>query len=124
MGKACVRFTKLEDVALDVLGEAIRRIPARNYVDFHTQAIAQMGKDPSGSTVAPARTEPPAVAAKPPAKQHAKPASKPHAKSPAKQPAKHAAKKPAAKKPAAHKPAARKHAAKKPAVKRAAAKRR
>jgi Domain of unknown function (DU1801) len=32
MGKACVRFKKLEDVALDVVGEAIKRIPASTYV--------------------------------------------------------------------------------------------
>ncbi|HEU4418515.1 MAG TPA: DUF1801 domain-containing protein, partial [Planctomycetota bacterium] len=40
MGKACVRFTRLEDVALDVLGEAIRRIPAKRYVEIHTHAIS------------------------------------------------------------------------------------
>src|SRR5262245_32010822 len=82
MGKCCVRFTKIEDVALDVLGEAIRRIPAKNYVDFHTQAISQLGKDSSGSAEAPgARPEPAAKGAKPPVKQHAKQ----HAKPPAKQ---------------------------------------
>src|SRR5262245_34994403 len=29
MGKSCIRFKKVEDLALDVLGEAIRRVPAR-----------------------------------------------------------------------------------------------
>ena len=28
MGKSCVRFKKLDDLALDVIGEAIRRLPA------------------------------------------------------------------------------------------------
>jgi hypothetical protein len=32
MGKACVRFKKVEDLALDVIGEAIRRVPARKYI--------------------------------------------------------------------------------------------
>lgn len=32
MGKACIRFTKLEDVAAEVLGEAVRRVPAREYI--------------------------------------------------------------------------------------------
>ena len=32
MGKACIRFRKLDDVPLDVIGEAIRRVPARAYV--------------------------------------------------------------------------------------------
>src|SRR5207249_2797076 len=31
MGKSCVRFKRLEDVALDVIGEAIKRVPARTY---------------------------------------------------------------------------------------------
>lgn len=32
MGKACVKFKKLDDIALDVIGEAIRRMPADKYV--------------------------------------------------------------------------------------------
>jgi hypothetical protein len=32
MGKACVRFKKLEDVPLDVIGQAIARIPAKDYI--------------------------------------------------------------------------------------------
>lgn len=31
-GKACIRFKKLDDLALDVIGEAIRRMPARKYI--------------------------------------------------------------------------------------------
>lgn len=33
MGKACIRFKKVEDLALDVLGEAIKRVPARKYIE-------------------------------------------------------------------------------------------
>ena len=33
MGKSCIRFKKPEDLALDVIGEAIRRVPAKAYVD-------------------------------------------------------------------------------------------
>jgi hypothetical protein len=32
MGKSCIRFKKLEDLALDVIGEAIRRVPAKKYI--------------------------------------------------------------------------------------------
>jgi hypothetical protein len=32
MGKSCIRFKKLDDLALDVIGEAIRRVPARKYI--------------------------------------------------------------------------------------------
>src|SRR6266850_4962282 len=33
MGKSCIRFKKLEDLPLDVIGEAIRRVPASVYVE-------------------------------------------------------------------------------------------
>ncbi|MBK8915648.1 MAG: DUF1801 domain-containing protein [Phycisphaerales bacterium] len=32
MGKCCIRFKKIEDVPLDVVGEAIRRLPARKFI--------------------------------------------------------------------------------------------
>ena len=39
MGKACVRFKNLDDVALDVVGEAIRRIPAKTYVARYQETL-------------------------------------------------------------------------------------
>jgi len=41
MGKACIRFKKLEDVALGVLGEAIRRIPAKLYIERYCEVLAE-----------------------------------------------------------------------------------
>jgi hypothetical protein len=32
MGKSCVRFKKLEDLPLDVIGQAIARVPVKEYV--------------------------------------------------------------------------------------------
>jgi len=32
MGKSCLRFKKLDDLALDVIGETIRRLPARTFI--------------------------------------------------------------------------------------------
>jgi len=32
MGKSCLRFKKLDDLALDVLAESIRRVPAARYI--------------------------------------------------------------------------------------------
>lgn len=32
MGKACIRFKNVDDLALDVIGEAIRRVPAAKYI--------------------------------------------------------------------------------------------
>ncbi|MDO8348711.1 MAG: DUF1801 domain-containing protein [Planctomycetota bacterium] len=31
MGKCCIRFKKVDDLALDVLGEAVRRMPTKRY---------------------------------------------------------------------------------------------
>jgi len=40
MGKACIRFKKVDDLALDVLGEAIRRLPAKKYIEVYEKARA------------------------------------------------------------------------------------
>ena len=40
MGKACIRFRRAEDLALDVLAEAIRRVPAETYVRHCEAALA------------------------------------------------------------------------------------
>jgi hypothetical protein len=44
MGRACVRFKKLENVALDVVGEAIRRIPASKYIARYEGALDQLAQ--------------------------------------------------------------------------------
>ncbi len=44
MGKACIRFKKLEDVPLDVIGEAFRRVPASAYIAQCEAAIAGRAK--------------------------------------------------------------------------------
>jgi len=38
MGKTCIRFRKLEDLPLDVIGEAIRRLPASVYIAQYDRA--------------------------------------------------------------------------------------
>ena len=38
MGKSCVRFKKLEDVPLKVVGQAIKRVTAKQYIDFYEHA--------------------------------------------------------------------------------------
>ncbi len=44
MGQACVRFKKVEDLALDVIGEAIRRVPAKKYV-AHCEAALKAARE-------------------------------------------------------------------------------
>jgi hypothetical protein len=46
MGKGCVRFKKLEDVPLDVLGDAIKRITAERFI---AQYEANVAKPRSGA---------------------------------------------------------------------------
>lgn len=48
MGGSCVRFKTLEDAALDVIGEAIRRVPAKAYVRTYVQMLAKTGRGPDG----------------------------------------------------------------------------
>jgi len=38
MGKSCIRFKRVDDLALDVLGEAIRRMPAKTYIEAYEKA--------------------------------------------------------------------------------------
>lgn len=41
MGKACVRFKRIEDAALDVIGEAIKRIPVKQYLANYEAVLAR-----------------------------------------------------------------------------------
>ncbi|NML60887.1 DUF1801 domain-containing protein [Massilia sp. RP-1-19] len=51
MGKSCVRFKKLEDVPLDVIGEAVRRMPAQLYIERYQQGLAAAGSGRSSRKV-------------------------------------------------------------------------
>lgn len=44
MGKSCVRFKKIEDVPLDVVGKAIKRVPVKKYLSHYESAIHGAGK--------------------------------------------------------------------------------
>ena len=44
MGKSCVRFKKLEDLALDVIGQSIRRMPLKKFIAYYETAIKTMRK--------------------------------------------------------------------------------
>jgi hypothetical protein len=41
MGKSCVRFKKVEDLALDVIGQAVARVPAKKYIEYCEAALKQ-----------------------------------------------------------------------------------
>ena len=44
MGKSCVRFKKIDDVPLKVIGEAIKRVPAKKFIEYYESAIKPAGK--------------------------------------------------------------------------------
>jgi hypothetical protein len=46
MGKSCVRFKKVEDLPLDVIGEAIQRMPAKKYIE-HCESALRAAKEPA-----------------------------------------------------------------------------
>jgi len=48
MGKACIRFKRVEDLALDVIADTIRRVNAKKYIAQYEAARESAGK-PSGS---------------------------------------------------------------------------
>jgi len=42
MGKACIRFKKVEALALDVIGETISRVPTEEYVGRYQRSLDEM----------------------------------------------------------------------------------
>ncbi len=39
MGKSCIRFRKLENVAIDAIGESIKRISAAGYIEYYERSL-------------------------------------------------------------------------------------
>jgi len=50
MGKGCVRFKKLDDLALDVVGRTIARVPVEEHMANYRAARALLGKGKSKMT--------------------------------------------------------------------------
>lgn len=48
MGKCCIRFKRVEDLALDVLGAALRKLPAKAYIARYEAALRPAGRRPAG----------------------------------------------------------------------------
>ena len=51
MGKACIRFKKVEDLPLDLIGEAIKRVPASMYIEFCESSLTRTPKPADKETV-------------------------------------------------------------------------
>lgn len=44
MGKCCIRFKKVEQLALDVIAAQIRRVPAKAYIATYEKSLAKTAK--------------------------------------------------------------------------------
>lgn len=44
----CLRFKKVEDLSLDVIAEAMRRMPVKKYLSDHVAMLARRGRGPDG----------------------------------------------------------------------------
>jgi hypothetical protein len=64
MGKSCVRFTKIEDVALAVIGQSIKRVPVRKLIAFYESVAPATKKRPTRTRAAKKRSSAPASARK------------------------------------------------------------
>ncbi len=81
MGAACVRVKKLEDIALDVVGEAVRRLPTAKFVKHYVELRDGLGLGKAGKKAKAAETKTDAKHAKTTKKAaSAKPAVKVSAK--------------------------------------------
>ncbi len=61
LGKSCLRFRKLDDLALDIVGEAIRKVPVRQLIADYESVIKE--------SMRAARKRPKPAAAKKPARK-------------------------------------------------------
>jgi hypothetical protein len=75
MGKSCVRFGKLEDVALDAIGEAIGRVSAKGYIEVCERVLKDSRKR-TPQKAKPARKKAPSSRSKKPSKATSKPRPK------------------------------------------------
>jgi hypothetical protein len=62
MGKSCIRFKRLEDLPLDVIGKAIARMPAKKYVATYLAARKAVAERPVKGKPAAANSKAKAVA--------------------------------------------------------------
>jgi hypothetical protein len=51
MGGCCIHFKTLEDAALEVIGEAVRRTPAKKNLDAYLKMLARTGRGSDGKKI-------------------------------------------------------------------------
>ncbi|HAV62353.1 MAG TPA: DUF1801 domain-containing protein [Verrucomicrobiales bacterium] len=58
MGKSCIRFRKPDDLALDVLGEAIRRTPTKKFIEFYEKVLKDQRRKTAKARPAGTKSKP------------------------------------------------------------------
>lgn len=58
MGKACIRFRKLEDLALDVIGDVVRQTPAARYIEQYEKLLGASSRRSAGGAATRAANNP------------------------------------------------------------------
>lgn len=56
MGKSCIRFKKIEDIPLEVIGETIKRVPVKKFIAHYESAVKTAGKRPTKKKMAKKNT--------------------------------------------------------------------
>lgn len=69
MGKSCVRFRKLEDVPLKVIGRAVKRVPVKKFIATYEAATGDRRSGKQNATAAKKKTTRKKVAKKKAAKK-------------------------------------------------------
>jgi hypothetical protein len=44
MGKSCIRFKKPDDLALDVIGKAIARVPVKKHIEIYEKLLGRASR--------------------------------------------------------------------------------
>lgn len=56
MGKCCIRFKNLDDLALDAIADHLRIMPAKKYIEFYESAIQSRGKRDTKAKATPKKS--------------------------------------------------------------------
>jgi hypothetical protein len=57
LGKSCLRFRKVDDLALEVIGESIRRVPAATFIRHYESVLMNLRRRSAGDAAAkPSKT--------------------------------------------------------------------
>ncbi len=72
MGACCIRFRKLDDLPLDLIGDAVRRIPVKAFIAYYEKAVLSLNKAAAARAAAKKSAMPPRRAKSGPSRKPAR----------------------------------------------------